>query len=226
MATQQKPKGASGLTLIECLVVIAVLVVLLVAVFLPALARSSPKSPRINCVNNLRQVTLGLLMFAYDHDNKLPMEISTNLGGSKEWAGSQAVYRHFLAASNELANPAPLQCPGDKERERVANFANFGPRNLSYWIDLNAEHCRPTNNSSSSTRLLLGDRNLAANDVALSNGCYLVSTQQWLTWNEKTIHQGAGNLGFCDGSVKQASQSQLRAISRRQTIATNWLAIP
>lgn len=208
------------MTLIEVLAVFAV-IVLFAMLILPA-KNGSRRAPRLNCVNNLKQATLAFKLFASDHGDKFPMQVSTNEGGSMEWAGTKEVYRHFLTLSNELGHPKILHCPSDERRTNVSNFASFGPRNLSYWINLSAEETRGSNNVS----WVLGDRNLVSNGVLLTNGCYLISTQQVLAWDGKTIHLDGGNICLSDGSSKQMSQTLLQADHLRQPKTTNWLAIP
>src|SRR5262245_16454201 len=58
-------------TLIELMVVIAIIAIL-AALLLPTLAKAKVAGKSVDCINNLKQLQMGWLMYAHDHNDNLP----------------------------------------------------------------------------------------------------------------------------------------------------------
>jgi competence protein ComGC len=211
-----KPRSHSAFTLKEVLVLI-VIVAVIAFFLLPAFYTPRTPAPRIACVNNLKQVGLAFRVWAADHSDQFPMEISTNAGGTRELASGPNAFVHFLAISNELSTPKILLCPADSKRKSAANFAELWNDNISYFVGLDAL-------MTNAQMLLSGDRNIT-NGWRIKKGVLELTTNQTSGWTPE-LHVGQGNIGLSDGSVQQVTSSRLREAIKQTGLATNRLAIP
>jgi competence protein ComGC len=217
MKSKKQISIVTGFTLIELLMIIAAFVII-AAVLLPALARPHRRSSHIGCVNNQKQIGIAFRVWSGDNNDKYPMLVSTNQGGSMELALAGDVIATFQVMSNELSTPKVLVCPNDSSRQYATNFtSDLKSTKLSYFVGVNAVE-------TNVTMLLSGDRNIT-NGTRLRSGLLELTTNQLTGWTSE-IHQKAGNICLADGSVQQVSISGLRAAVANTGVATNRLALP
>jgi len=106
-----------GYTLVEILVVIAI-VAILAAIILPVFAKARGKARQTQCLSNLRQIGAALTMYTDDHDGYYTRGQFWPWDGSHLWSD---------AASPYLKNRDILRCP-DQGRDTYG----YG-YNISYW---------------------------------------------------------------------------------------------
>src|ERR1035437_2885076 len=92
-----KARFAKGFTLIELLVVIAIIAIL-AALLLPALAKAQATAKRGQCMNNMKQMSIGMLTFPGDHNNKFTPSAWAFSGGTVTW--EELIYTYIGGASS------------------------------------------------------------------------------------------------------------------------------
>jgi prepilin-type N-terminal cleavage/methylation domain-containing protein len=106
----------TGFTLIELLVVIAVIAIL-AALLLPALSRAKASAQRASCLNNARQIALGIHLYASDNGDTFPA--APNITGNSTQTNHFAIFYRRLVDSyvGIPGDPSPrdrvFACPSD-----------------------------------------------------------------------------------------------------------------
>ena len=201
---------SGGFTLIELLVVIAIIAIL-AAMLLPALARAKGRAQRITCANNLRQVGLGLRLWADNHEGRFPWKVDQSLGGGRPNGTDNAkVDLQLSLVSNELASTRILLCPTDGRRMWATNFASLSLTNVSYALCHEADDTRP--------RVILAtERSLSGFDftgLPDNINCFVLTSPNTgaasAKWRKGICHgANSGMVANGDGSVHQLNDSRL-----------------
>lgn len=207
-----------GLTMLELLVIIAVVALLAIMVY-PGGERDKKRALQVRCMSDLRQVGLGFHIWAGDQEVDFPNRRSTNYHGTEEFTSGPDAFRHFQVASNELNTPNILFCAAESDRNRspATNFINFGNSNISYFVGLSATEFNPNT-------ILAGDRNVT-NGTPLMNGVLELNTNHPAGWTSE-MHNKVGNIVLADGSVQLESGIGLQATMTNTPAVTNRLLMP
>ena len=181
----------NGFTLIELLVVIAIIAIL-AAILFPVFAQAREKARQSSCQSNVKQMTLGMQMYAQDYDETLPFCITGNVY-VRVWAVYQMVQPY-------VKNEQILLCPSDDPPSvdlRVIGLGQYGYSANTSVMPINIAGFAPGN------AVTLGQVHKPAECVAFYDA-YLDPTStvaDYRTPPHKRHHETA-NFSFMDGHVK------------------------
>ena len=184
------------------LVVIAIIAIL-ASLLLSALGRAKRQAKRVSCASNLRQIGLGLRLWADSNDGKFPWKVEQSRGGGlPNGTDNAGVNRQFSIVSNELATTRILLCPSDVRRFAAPHFAELALTNTSYALCNEADEKRPR-------VVLTADRGLNGFDftgLPDNINCFVLSSESTgarsATWRPGACHgANSGVVALTDGSV-------------------------
>jgi prepilin-type N-terminal cleavage/methylation domain-containing protein/prepilin-type processing-associated H-X9-DG protein len=229
MKKNQRIKG--GFTLVELLVVIAIIAIL-AAILFPVFSRARENARRASCVTNMKQLALGAIQYASDHDGRLmplrSLQEDNNIGENWDIMGAVEPY---------LKNQQIRFCPSSRTfvyqntaQGRYADnhygfpsgsstairalaplvFAFDNPANLSIYVP----YTIPLDVIPEPSRSCLLGETLEPN-----------TTRGWGTpkinvatfaWTKLDRHFDGSNYAYIDGHVKWISAKQVERVRAAQ----------
>lgn len=114
-------------TLIELLVVIAVIAILAALLF-PALRKAKIEAESVFCKNSMKQIATGNLLFASDHDEKLPWPNDPD----SPYVGTANSYKEFVTLNRWPKMVNPYLGGPDPETEGLS-FSEFLAKSSNVW---------------------------------------------------------------------------------------------
>lgn len=200
--TELKAKRPRGFTIVELLIVIAI-ISFIAALLLPALSGAKNRGKGADCISRLRQIGVGFRLWANDNEGFFPWHLPASKSGS---ADSIDWTDNFRAVSNELQTPKILACPSDDLKRAHDNWSTLdGARHISYFLGFEAHESKP--------------QSILAGDATMSGGGGGTDRLMWNTsvgssidaeWLDTAGHGRHGYIILADGSVHQTSTPQLR----------------
>jgi prepilin-type N-terminal cleavage/methylation domain-containing protein/prepilin-type processing-associated H-X9-DG protein len=104
------PKLNKGFTLIELLVVIAIIGIL-AGILLPVLSRARESARRTQCASNVKQIGMGLIMYANENSEAFPVSTTAPV----------AMTSLKLLFPNYVSDPRTFNCPSDTSVTAASN---------------------------------------------------------------------------------------------------------
>ena len=180
-----------GFTLIELLVVIAIIAIL-AAILFPVFSRAREKARQTSCLSNVKQLMLGVLMYAQDYDEKLPAEVAAAVPGSDGGIVHQInpyVKNTQIWVCPSWGQAIWVTCPGNRT---VSTYQIHGDaRNVSL-----ASIKEPAN------KIFMTEGNQYC-------GFFWWSCHQWNCTSPTDLHGGGFNNGYFDGHAKWINRASL-----------------
>jgi len=212
-----------GFTLIELLVVIAIIAIL-AAILFPVFAKAREKARQTACLNNTKQIGLGLMQYVQDYDETYPgvYNYDTSISGYSRWT---------VVIQPYVKNTQVFQCPSQAVLTNVLTYQTF-PTSYAFNYNLawssEATAVKPASTvamcDSGSQATLYTDNTAAVNvnSPQKPGGWILVTPENYAAttngdWCAPAMrHSERCNVAFADGHSKSMSASWYY-------LATPWL---
>jgi prepilin-type N-terminal cleavage/methylation domain-containing protein/prepilin-type processing-associated H-X9-DG protein len=212
-----------GFTLIELLVVIAIIAIL-AAILFPVFARAREKARQTSCLSNVKQIMLGVLMYAQDYDETLP--VASHWEAQDNHAPSSGYTYWFESLEPYVKNTQIFVCPSQPGGNPLAadpgygwNYQEFGYRSSAgnlgnHYSTTLGEIDKPAET------IVMGD---CEDSSARGNpGIYFLYRRHSTYTPER--HNGGGNMGLADGHAKWYQASYLK--KSEAGVAAPWRFAP
>ena len=180
MTSPRKLNRRRGFTLIELLVVIAIIAIL-AAMLLPALSKAKEKAKAINCLSNVKQVSLGSKMWTDDNqDAIIPLYIQRGTSG-------------FDTSSPYDSATYVINDPNDIWWQDILRLGGYGPNGKVCSCPSLTSFPTTGSGGSVSTNFTLG--------IAMNHPEFALTVGSWSTllWKANSVSRPSTAIIFADG---------------------------
>ena len=216
-----------GFTLIELLVVIAIIAIL-AAILFPVFAKAREKARQTSCLSNIKQLSLGLMMYSQDYDEKWPLMTFADCFSGTTWI--PGAYPWTMSVLPYVKNYQIGVCPSDGDKACMSKLgsggfdpfftARFGyvpanstdAANLWPWSYATNINLGPIYNAATqaainhpSSCILIGELGRGAHAYTvwyMDFGYGTNAAENPDRWEAGGRHNGGRNWAFCDGHAK------------------------
>jgi prepilin-type N-terminal cleavage/methylation domain-containing protein/prepilin-type processing-associated H-X9-DG protein len=186
-----------GFTLIEILIVIAIIILLALILF-PVFGRARESARRASCQSNMRQLALAVRMYTEDYSHKLAARASNTA-----W---QTPYLNYINNTNLLKCPSATRRGSTRTSDYMSNYYVMSNKSSGWVI---GTHLRWFNNAATAM-LFDSDATSDGRNTASASTAGTVSTPRPPYANPSTPadyrislrHFNGSNVAFFDGHVK------------------------